>query len=756
MPQASASVAPDRRPHPAAVPPRGDFVAWKVSIALLIAVGIAATGLHVLLRNQSWWFVVVLVVAVVLGAAALTRALSPHLLLPPVAGAFALLGVVTLLFAPVPAVLGVVPTFDTLDAFGTLFLEANDSIHRQAVPATPDQSIVFVLCIGIGAIALLCDIVAIALRLPALVGVPLVIILAVPAVTARNITDPFVFALAAAAYLFVLVAGTPHRQPGLAVGVAAASIVGALVLPLALPGIDGTIRNAQPGPSAGVNPVLSLGDDLRRSSERNVLEYATDSGEAHYLRLVTLERFTGKEWAPTETDLDTDNTVEDFGPVPGLSADVQREAESTVVEVGNLSSRWLPVPYPPRVITGLDRTWYWEPRGLSVESHESTARGQSYQVESLLIQPTPQQLLAAGTTVRPELEPYLDLPEDLPAVISDAALGVAESAGSNYEKALALQEYFRSETFRYSEDAPVEGEYDGTGMDVLATFLEVRAGYCIHFASAMAVMARSLDIPARVVVGFLPGKLSMRGGETSFSVTTHDLHSWPELYFEGVGWVQFEPTPGRGELGDYADVSVAGVPEPIPPDGSAPGATPVPTPASSPDGTPEAGTDDSGTGAPEASRQGTPWFGLIVIGTILLSLIPALVRAAQRWRLSARLASGDASAIDAWTDTLRTAVDLRLPVASTQTPREAAGRMGGGPALERLLHAVEAEGYAATTNIDSRELAGDLRSARTTLAAAAEPLTRAIATVYPPSLWRNIAHPLTTAQSAHDGASTRN
>ena len=85
----------------------------------------------------------------------------------------------------------------------------------------------------------------------------------------------------------------------------------------------------------------------------------------------------------------------------------------------------------------------------------------------------------------------------------------------------------------------------GNGVNTLEAFLSDseggRVGYCEQFASAMAVMARVLDIPARVAVGFLDPE---QVGANQYEYSTHDLHAWPELYFEGAGWVRFEPTPG--------------------------------------------------------------------------------------------------------------------------------------------------------------------------------------------------------------------
>ena len=711
---------------------------WQVSLALLLAIAVATGGLHVLFADQTWWLLVFFVLTAVLGAAAAARAFSRRWYVPPAAAAATLVVLVTLLFAPGTALLAVIPTFDTIRAFGALFGEAGTSIYLQSIPANADASIVFVLCFGVGAIALLCDVLTVTLARPALAGIPLLGVLAIPAVTARDATDLFVFALCAAAFLVLLVVGGQSRQPGLAVGIGAAAIVGALALPLVLPAVVSSAAGS-PGLSTGVNPVLSLGDDLRRSSERQVLSYSTASGESHYLRLVSLENFTGAQWAPTEREIDRDNSIAAFAPPPGLSDAVPTAEEFTSIDIGNLSSRWLPAPYPPRSIEGVARDWFWEPGGFSVSSPNDTARGQDYVVESLIVQPTPEQLLAAGTVVATDFEKYLELPEDLPTVISETAAGIAATAPTNYEKAIVLQEFFRSGEFTYSEDAPVEGDFDGTGMDVVATFLELRSGYCVQFASSMAVMARSLGIPARVVVGFLPGTPAAAEGDSGFTVTTHDLHSWPELYFEGIGWVQFEPTPGRGSLGDYADVSVEGVPVPVP---SPAASAPTPSPSGPLGDAVDRGIENDGVSVSSATQTALPRLLLALLIVAGLSLLPASVRLLQRMRLTRRLVAGEASAIDAWDEVLRTAVDLQLPVVRTATPRENAAAIGASSAaLARLLSAVEHEGYSQTTITEPGSLASVLDGFRAEVHAGARTRARLLASFYPASLWRRVKRP---------------
>ena len=115
---------------------------------------------------------------------------------------------------------------------------------------------------------------------------------------------------------------------------------------------------------------------------------------------------------------------------------------------------------------------------------------------------------------------------------------------------MAIQRYLRSAEFTYSLQSPVQGGYDGNGLSVLADFLTQKSGYCIHFASAMAVMARLEGIPSRIAVGYAPGRptgatvsVAGQGALPEYEVDARDAHAWPELYFQGLGWVPFEPTP---------------------------------------------------------------------------------------------------------------------------------------------------------------------------------------------------------------------
>ncbi|HUG65428.1 MAG TPA: transglutaminaseTgpA domain-containing protein [Gaiellaceae bacterium] len=124
----------------------------------------------------------------------------------------------------------------------------------------------------------------------------------------------------------------------------------------------------------------------------------------------------------------------------------------------------------------------------------------------------------------------------------DAAERVARDARTPYETVLALESWFRQRGgFRYDESPP------RLATSPLVGFVtRTKAGYCQHFAGAMAAMLRMLGVPARVAVGFTSGQ---KRAENTWIVTDHEAHAWVEVWFPGRGWIPFDPTPGRGTFG---------------------------------------------------------------------------------------------------------------------------------------------------------------------------------------------------------------
>jgi protein-glutamine gamma-glutamyltransferase len=158
-----------------------------------------------------------------------------------------------------------------------------------------------------------------------------------------------------------------------------------------------------------------------------------------------------------------------------------------------------------------------------------------YEAESQLPEIDADELRLAPNTVPADLDKYLALPP-LDSRIAKLADEVTVSAPSNYDKAVALERYL-STHFGYTLTLP-----RNFTQDPVANFLfERKMGHCEYFASAMAVMLRSLHIPSRIVTGFRGGEYNDLTGQ--YVVRASDAHSWVEAYFPGSGWISFDPTP---------------------------------------------------------------------------------------------------------------------------------------------------------------------------------------------------------------------
>ncbi len=158
-----------------------------------------------------------------------------------------------------------------------------------------------------------------------------------------------------------------------------------------------------------------------------------------------------------------------------------------------------------------------------------------YEAESQLPVIDSDELRLAMNTAPGDMNDYLNLPP-LDIRISKLAEEIAAPAPSNYDKAVAVEQYL-STHFGYTLDLP-----RSLPQDPLANFLfERKKGHCEYFASSMAVMLRSLGIPSRIVTGFRGGEFNDLTGQ--YVVRASDAHSWVEAYFRGSGWISFDPTP---------------------------------------------------------------------------------------------------------------------------------------------------------------------------------------------------------------------
>ncbi len=169
--------------------------------------------------------------------------------------------------------------------------------------------------------------------------------------------------------------------------------------------------------------------------------------------------------------------------------------------------------------------------------------GATYRAGSLLTAATEVQLRAAGTDYPPWVtERYLQLPPDITPRTRALAQAIARGRETPYDIAVAVTEYLR-ENIRYSPRVPDPPR----GREVVDWFLfDHRRGFCTYYATAEVVLLRSLGIPARLAVGFARGEWSPQS--RTYIVRERDAHAWPEVYFPGIGWVEFEPTVVQPEI----------------------------------------------------------------------------------------------------------------------------------------------------------------------------------------------------------------
>jgi transglutaminase-like putative cysteine protease len=631
--------------------------------------------MHVVIQDISWWLAGSAFATLVLGSALATRVFFRQRWLPPLIGiGLSVLGV-TAGFGGEDSFLGLFPTFDTGNHINDVLNAGWESIQEQRVPAHPDQGIVLLLVFAMIGCALFADAAISVVKAPALMAVPVLTLLGIPVAVRPDLVDPLWFLITGVLFLAILrIDRRPTTGPVLAL-VGAIVLGGGLLAPTFLPEVQEDPGPLAGGVQTGINPLINLGDDLRRGDPVVAVTYQTTAEEGVYLRLATLEGFNGRSWVPNTVDNVDENTIDDFPAPTGLGVGIARNEQTVDVQVGDIAGRWLPLPYPTESVKGVVGDWYWEREGLTARSTNSGVRGQRYSVDFLDIEPTLADVSASLPHTTADL-PTLALPARVPKEITDDAEEIAGKYKTSYERAMALQDWFRSDAFTYSEEAPVAGGYDGSGVEILARFLQEKKGYCVHFASAMAVMARVLGIPSRVAVGFQPGEALAAQGVTSYTVSSHDLHAWPELYFDGVGWLRFEPTPGRGELPNYS--STPAVDDPTTPQDE--GANPDPTATigstNAPDRPDQDGIDPGATGAATSTASPLPTV-LAVIGILIVlgGFAPAVTRIVVRRRRENAIRHGREPAVAAWAELRDTARDYGWAAPDSETPRDFADRL---------------------------------------------------------------------------------
>ncbi len=548
--------------------------------------------------------------------------------------------------------------------------------YAAPVPSTTDISVQPLLAVGGLVALLLIDLLACTLRRVPVAGLVLLTIYSVPVSMLDSGVTWWSFALPALGFLMLLFlqeqdqvgrwgrsldpgAPSSHRSEAVrasALLVAVTATAGALVAPLAIPTFDLEVFGLGSGSGGNnqitiENPLTDLRRDLRRGPDIPLVQVVTDDPSPDHLRISVLNRFSDNEFSSGDRDVPAANLADGLlPPLQGVSDEVAagiKQFNYAVTIEPEFNSRWLPTQAP---VTTVDAPGDWRFDASTMDflasqddlstsglSYEMTSVDYDFRAEDLRVSPLP------GDEVSDEVTA---LPESLPSIVSQLSRGVTSGARTKYDKAVALQQWFREDGgFVYDlENAPNAK----VGTDELEAFLREdtgRVGYCEQFATAMAVMARVLDIPSRVAVGFLTPD---RTSKNTYLYSAHDLHAWPELYFPGAGWVLFDPTPGaRVRDRDLPAYTTRGTETVLPtnrpetePTQQPSGRPTAPEPTAGPTTAPEV----DATGANDGSGSSVPWT-LVLLVLIALSVLGALAAAPRtlRDRQRAHRLAGDLS-----------------------------------------------------------------------------------------------------------------
>ena len=750
----------------------------RMTLAVALAVALGSAALAPLYLDRMWLARALGAVAAVAVAGLLCRQTRvPTLLQPLVALAF-LVEFVCLAFVQAKLSYDVLPNGRAYAALGALLEEGLTDIERLGPPVPSHPGLVLIATLGLGAVALAVDVLAVLVGRAAVAGLPLLALFAIPAGLTAGGLGWLPFTLTAVGWLILLLVeggdrvsrwGAPLKGParvsayddatlgrvGRRIGAAALGI--AVVVPALIPGLDARLLANGSGSGTGeggsrttttYNPITRLRADLRLPSPRPILTYTTDDPAPDYLRLTTLDRFSDGGWAASKlTGSTRRDGVKDDLPAPiGLSTSAVREVNTRITITG-LDAQWLPAPFPPRVVD-VQGPWLFDSRSETIFGIRTGTQklDEPYRVTATRVLPDRATLAAAGRGLPQEIRPYTALPGVTPFVAQLTAQIVAGQATA-YDRVAALQAYFRDpkSRFRYDTSSRVAGI---DGPSALEDFLRGKRGFCEQYASAMAAMIRQAGVPARVAVGFTPGA---RQEDGSLLVTTDNAHAWPEAWFAGAGWVRFEPTPRRD--GQTAIPSYA-LPADADPALSAPTGPELPEPEASGDPATDGSSGDTGRLEPEGGAGATAGTesgsgGARVPVLALVALIGALAVAATPWllhalRRRARWRHGG-DALVAWRQVEDDAVDVGHAWLPVDSPRTAARRLAqerslDGPAtaaLDRLAAATERVRYARpSAGHVSDGLHDDASAVRAGLLAGAGRRTRLRAQLLPMSTVR--------------------
>ncbi|MEV0427853.1 transglutaminaseTgpA domain-containing protein [Micromonospora sp. NPDC050495] len=436
------------------------------------------------------------------------------------------------------------------------------------------------------------------------------------------------------------------------------------------------------------NPLIRI-SGWALNPDQQLLDVRTETGRTEpggtRIRLAVLSDYDGVTWRVGATYRNAGRILPAVEPVPGATTDPVRQE----ITVADLTGRLLPAVPTPREVTGA-RVAYDPATGTLIRP-EGLAPGLRYTVASVRERPDVNLLGTANVPAGDAVARVLRVPDGAPEPLRRLATQLAEENGAPYARAQAIEEFLAGH-YRVTADAPSGHAYPN-----LAFFLfgprngGGQRGTSEQFAASFAVLGRLAGLPTRVVVGFRP-----RGDGP---VRAADASAWPEVLFDGVGWVPFDPMPRPNEQPRPVEEDFRSKPDDPPP-------SEVPAPTTEPTATAPASAANGDTGGRRGP--GTPVLvgagtggGLLLVGVLLL-VLAGLRRNLTR----ARLERGDPAGriAGAWrelTDALRLAGQpVGTDLAAAEVADRARRTLAGARAARTPPPAAAADSPASVPTAD--------------------------------------------------------
>lgn len=701
-------------------------------LALACVAAVVAPA-RTLFEPDSWIPAALFMAVLVAGTGMVVRALSRR----DTVVVLAQIGVGVLftawIFAPGDLWFGL-PGWSTVLDVNDLLYEARMLITFAVPPVETGAGITLLLALVSWVTMLIVDFVAVTRRAPGIAGIGLFVAFLVTASNSGPGMSVWYFAVAGSLWLLMLsragvrslhrwdsgsrrgvqTTTTPRsaaaRMAMAGRVVAVAAVISAMLVAALLPHmptrflLDGLGRAADGVGGSGAATITStvdLAQSLEGQSQRTVLEYTTGAARPAPLRVAILSSYAGGEW--TEQD-ETDQDDAELGTTLFPAEPDDPRLETIDVATNLVGAPQLAVPYPA-VSLSTEASWQARVDGTILVDRRTERYSATYleaAPDESVLQSAPAGYLGGGGVpgedlmVDPLSQPYVQ------SVLGD----IISAQMTPIDKARAIQEHLRGPSYTYSLElvesavSPLSGE---PVEDPLSRFLVTRQGFCTQFASAMVMMARNEGIPARFAIGYLPGTAD---GDLR-TVIGADAHAWPELYFEGVGWLRFEPTPSTrsGLAPEYSTAQRDAAAQPT----QTPTATAGPTldQHSLPDiADPEFPTSTLET--PSFIERTIDRFGWLAV-VLVLGLLGGLTMPATAWwerRRRRRLARNEQERVEViWQDLLERLDDVGVSPPPDATPRQIGTFIWGETflsadsraALRRMVSAVELARYARPT-----------------------------------------------------------